>query len=260
MSKSQCISVDHEISINDVIAYCKCPKYYELKNKYSGQYNLLDEYDKAIHKCFYTYLHTLQLDPSKCSITLLKQKWGKEWVKQSRNSEIICTPMASKRDTYDAKRLAGVHAILTFEEIIANTPQFPIIINKPYRLKIADNIILTGTWEYIREIERNGQKIIQLLKFRTEHNWFSVNHQILHDLELTAAAMAFEDMFNTKGFEIVYVDIYKKKLISSYRTQKDYDLLKETVSGVVKCIQNNIKCISPDKNCYHCEYRKVCDL
>ena len=72
--------------------------------------------------------------------------------------------------------------------------------------------------------------------------------------------MAFEDMFNTKGFEIVYVDIYKKKLISSYRTQKDYDLLKETVSGVVKCIQNNIKCISPDKNCYHCEYRKVCDL
>lgn len=260
MSQDQCISVDHEINIKDVIDFCKCPKYYELKKRYCGQYNLLEEYDKAIHECFYTYLHTLQLDPSKCSITLLKQKWGKKWIKQSRNSEIICTPMANKRDTYDAKRLAGVHAILSFEEIIANTPQFPIIVNKPYKLKITDNITITGTWEYIREIERNGEKIIQLLKFRTEHNWFSVNHQTFHDLELTAAALAFEETFNAKQFEIVYVDIYKKKLIASYRTRKDYDLLKKTVTGVVKCIQNDIQCISPDKNCYHCEYRKVCDL
>ena len=67
-------------------------------------------------------------------------------------------------------------------------------------------------------------------------------------------------IFNAKQFEIVYVDIYKKKLITSYRTKKDYDLLKKTVIGVVKCIQNDIQCISPDKNCYHCEYRKVCDL
>ena len=258
--KNQCTSVVHEIDIKDVIAYCRCPKYYELKHRYSKQYNILEEYDKAIHRCFYTYLHTLQLDPKKCSIALLKQKWGKEWVKQSRNSEIICTPKANKRDTYDAKRLAGVHAILTFEEIIANTPQFPIVINKPYQLKITDNIILTGVWEYIREIERGGEKIIQLLKFRTEHNWFSVNHQTLHDLELTAAAMAFENTFNTHGFEIVYVDIYKKKLMVSYRTCKDYELLKQSVISVVQSINHNIKCISPDKNCYHCEYRKVCDL
>ena len=248
------------LTIKDVLDFCWCPRYYDLKKNDPNHNNLKDLYDDALHKCFYEYLLALQNNTLANRLETLKYRWGKEWIKQSRNSEIICTPMASKRDTYDAKRLAGVHAILAFEEIIANTPQFPIIINKPYKFKISNNIILTGTWEYIREIERDGQKIIQLLKFRTEHNRFSVNHQILHDLELTAAAMAFEDMFNTKGFEIVYVDIYKKKLISSYRTQKDYDLLKQTVLGVVKCIQNNIKCISPDKNCYHCEYRKVCDL
>ena len=50
------------------------------------------------------------------------------------------------------------------------------------------------------------------------------------------------------------------EILLNSKTKKDYDLLKKTVTGVVKCIQNDIQCISPDKNCYHCEYRKVCDL
>ena len=64
--------------------------------------------------------------------------------------------------------------------------------------------------------------------------------------------------FNVNSVQIVYVDIYKKKLVPSYRTQKDYDLLKQTVISVAHCIKHNIRCVSPDKRCYHCEYRDVC--
>lgn len=250
----------HEINIKDVIDFCWCPKYYELKNRNPNEKNLKELYDIALHKCFYNYLYAIQNDTLEEGIKTLKYKWGQEWIKQKRNSEIICTPSAAKRDTYDAKRKAGIDAIITFNKLM-NVPQYPIIINKPYSIQITNNIVLTGTWEYIREIEINGKKIIQLMKFRTENNRFQVLNQMNHDLELTAAALALNNLFdmNEIQFQIIYVDIYKNKMYTSTRTVKDYKLLKDTVINVVRCIKHNVKCISPDKKCYHCEYRNECE-
>lgn len=254
----QCTSEVLKLNIKDVLDFCWCPKYYELKNKNPNEHNLKEAYDIALHKCFYQYLLALQ-NNTLDGLKTLKYRWGKEWIKQKTNSELICTPSALKRDTYDAKRKAGIEAIITFDKLMS-IPQYPILINKEYSIKISDDIILTGVWEYVREIEIDGKKIIQLMKFRTENNRFQVLNQMNHDLELTAAAMAFSKMFNMNEleFQLVYVDIYKKKMIASYRTVKDFELLKETVISVAKCIKGGIKCISPDKKCYHCEYRDIC--
>lgn len=253
----QCTSAALKLDIKDVLDFSWCPKYYELKNKNPNERNLKEAYDIALHKCFYQYLLALQNDTLD-GLKTLKYRWGKEWVKQKTNSELICTPSAVKRDTYDAKRKAGIDAIITFDKLMS-TPQFPILVNREYSIQI-DDVILTGTWEYIREIEIDGRKVIQLMKFRTENNRFQVVGQMSHDLELTAAALAFSKAFNQNNleFQLVYVDIYKKKMMVSYRTSKDFELLKETVTSVAKCIKNDIKCISPDKRCYHCEYRDVC--
>lgn len=258
LAGQRCTSAVLELNIKDVLDFSWCPKYYELKNNNPNEQNLKEAYDVALHKCFYQYLLALQNDTLD-GLKTLKYRWGKEWIKQKTNSELICTPSAVKRDTYDAKRKAGVDAIITFDKLM-NVPQFPILVNREYSLQITDDIILKGTWEYIREIEIDGRKVIQLMKFRTENNRFQVVGQMNHDLELTAAAMAFSKMFNQNNleFQLVYVDIYKKKMITSYRTAKDFALLKETVTSVAKCIRNNIKCISPDKRCYHCEYRDIC--
>lgn len=260
MADQQCTSADLSLNIKDILDFSWCPKYYELKNNNPNERNLKEVYDTALHKCFYQYLLALQNDTLLEGLKTLKYRWGKEWVKQKTNSELICTPSAVKRDTYDAKRKAGIEAIITFDKLM-QAPQFPILINKNYSIKIADDITLTGTWEYVREIEIDGKKIIQLLKFRTENNRFQILSQMNHDLELTAAALAFSETFNLKQmeFQLVYVDIYKKKMIASYRTEKDFNLLKETVISVAQCIRNNIKCISPDKKCYHCEYRDICN-
>lgn len=193
-------------------------------------------------------------------IKFLKKRWGQEWVKQKTNSQIICTPSALKRDTYDAKRKAGIDAIITFDEIM-NIPQFPIIINTPYEVPISKGLILHGVYEYVREIAlKDGTKVLQIMKFRSENNKFQIESQMNHDLELTAAAMAFSNMFDVDKFELIYVDIYKKKTITSFRTQKDYDLLKDTVRSVALSLKNNIRCVSPDKRCYHCEYRNICKI
>ena len=249
---------DLNLNIKDILDFSWCPKYYELKNKNPNERNLKEAYDIAIHKCFYSYLLALQNDTLE-GIKTLKYRWGKEWIKQKTNSEIICTPSALKRDTYDAKRKAGIEAIITFDKLMS-VSQYPILINKEYSIRVSDDVILTGTWEYVREIEIDNKKVIQLMKFRTENNRFQVLSQMNHDLELTAAAMAFGKMFNMNEleFQLVYVDIYKKKMITSYRTKKDFELLKETAISVAKCIRNNINCISPDKKCYHCEYRDIC--
>lgn len=252
----QCTSVVH-VDIKDVLDFSFCPKYYDLKHRTPDEMNMKEAYDISLHKVFYAYLRALQNDTLKNSLEFLKYKWGKEWIKNKTNSEIVLTPSALKRDLYDAKRRSGIDAIITFDELM-DVPQCPIVINKEYELNIGDGIILTGVWEYIREIgDKHGNKFFQIMKFKTENNRFQVLKQMSHDLELTAAEMAFEQTFNGTA-QLAYVDIYKKKVMPSYRTKKDKQILIQTVKSVVQCLQHNIRCVSPDKKCYHCEYRDEC--
>lgn len=251
---------DLKINIKDILDFCWCPKYYDLKHQNPDEYNLKELYDTTLHKIFYAYLHAMQQDTLSDSLKFLKKRWGQEWIKQKTNTQIICTPSAIKRDTYDLKRKAGIDAIITFNEIM-NTPQFPIIINTPYEVPICKGLTLCGVYEYVREVElSDGSRSIQIMKFRPENNRFQIESHTHHDLELTAAALAFQHMFNADKFELLYVDIYKKKIISSYRNKKDFEMLKETVRSVALCLKNNIRCVSPDKRCYHCEYRTICKI
>ena len=251
--------MEYRINIKDVIDYCFCPHYYFLKKNDPKNYNMKELYDVSLHKCFYEYLLALQTDTLYSRIDTLKYRWGKEWIKPKKNSEIICTPTASHRDTYNQKRKTGIEALITFDKLM-DEPQFPIIINKPYEIHVSNNLILCGTWEYVREVTNDdNSKSIQIIKFKTEHDRFITNIASNHDLGLTAASMAFLNTFNVDSVELIYADIYKKKLISTIRGQSDYDLLKQTVIDTFKCIKNDIKIISPDKKCFHCEYRNECE-
>lgn len=256
LADQQCTLAVRRISIKDILDFAFCPKYYDLKHRTADELNMKEAYDISLHNVFYAYLRALQNDTLKNSIEFLKYKWGKEWIKNKTSTEIILTPSALKRDLYDSKRRSGIDAIITFDKLM-ETPQCPIIINREYELQITDNIILTGVWEYIREVTIKDDKVFQILKFKTENNRFQVLGQMHHDLELTAAEMAFEQTFNGTA-QLVYVDIYKKKMIPSYRAIQDRQMLIQTVKSVVQCLENNIRCVSPDKKCYHCEYRNEC--
>ncbi len=248
-----------KIDIKDILDYSFCPAYYHLKRRHINEYNLKQLYDEKLHEVFYAYLHALQLGTVKDAMKFLKYRWGKAWIKQRTNSEIIYTPSAMKRDTYEGKRQAGIDAIITFEEMMRG-PQFPIIINVPYEVPIAKGLMLTGIWEYVREIEKpdTKERVIQVIKFRPENNRFITDAMTDRDLELTASAYALKQKFNVDEFELLYLDIYRKSMFHSFRKEKDYNLLKETARSVAICIKNDLKCISPDKRCFHCEYRDIC--
>ena len=78
-----------KLTIKEVIDFCWCPKYYELKHDNPNEANFKELYDKKLHQCFYAYLRALQNNTLKNSIEFIKYRWGVEWVKQKTNSEII---------------------------------------------------------------------------------------------------------------------------------------------------------------------------
>lgn len=232
--------------------------YYKLKKENPKVKIITNAYEDALKKCFYSYITKLR-NENYVDLGHLKRLWGKIWIKEKTNSDMIIKPTTSMRDTYNKKRKEGIDTILSFHDLMTEINQFPVLINKLYSVSITNNITLTGTWEYIREIVEMDENIFQILKFNIPNDKFQTIMQMSHDLELTAAYYAFKKLFNDVNAELVYVNLYKKKMITSYRNEKDFDLLRYTVTNAVKGITNNIICVSPDKRCYHCEYRNECE-
>ena len=125
--------------------------------------------------------------------------------------------------------------------------QCPIIIGHKYQIEILPNVILTGTYEYVREITVGENKIIQLVKFNSMSNRFRTNVSQKYDFELIAMAYAFKETFNVDYFQTVSIDIESQITMINTYTDKEYDLLKRTTKSVVLSIQNDIKCLSPDR-------------
>lgn len=248
------------VDIQDVIDFSFCPQYYYLKNKSKNEINSKILYDKSLHKTFYAYLMAFQEDRLNSTLEFLKYRWGKEWIKYKYKStrDFIITCSAYQTDTYENLRKKGIDAIFKFNDIMMAEKQCPIIIGHKYQIEILPNIILTGTFEYVREVTIKDQKVIQVVKFISETNRFNTNMAKKYNLELIAMSYAFKELFDVDYFQVVSIEIETKRILVETYTDKEYDMLKETIKSTVLSIQNNIKCISPDKRCYHCEYRNVC--
>lgn len=247
------------IDIKDVVDFCFCPYYYNIKYKLKDETNIRQLYDKSLHNTFYAYLRSLQEDKLNNTLEFLKYRWGKEWIKYKNAKDILITPSSFQRDSIENKRKQGIDAIFNFNDMMIKDKQFPIIIGHKYEIEILPNIILTGTLEYVRELTVNESKIIQVLQFISESNRFRIQTSVEHNLELIAMSYAFKELFNVDYFQTMCIDIMKKKSSVVTCTEKDYNLLKDTVQSVIMCIQNDIKCVSPDMRCFHCEYRNICN-
>lgn len=257
MDRSNKLTID----IKDVVDFCFCPMYYRLKNAVSNEKNFKELYNESLHTTFYRFLTVYKNDSFIFnSLERLKTLWAQEWIKYKSTKEILITDSALRRDEYESKRKIGIDAIYTFNDMIMKDRQIPIVVNHKYELEIIPNVIFSGTFEYIREyINNEDEHIIQLIRFISESNRYVTTQSMSHNLEITAASYAFETLFNPTAFECVTYDIQSKKYIKTKYTQKDYELLKDTIESVIISIQNNISCISPDDRCYHCEYRNICN-
>lgn len=247
-----------KIDIQDVMDFCFCPRFKKLKS--NNNPTLLQEYNKALNKCYFSYIRNMMEcsgDKLEHSFEKLKTSWGKEWIKENDFKSIQILPVSPNVDTYSKRRRIGLETLTNFYELINKYNQYPITVNKQYEVEFKD-FVLTGSWDYIREIEINNRKRIQIIKIvqeETRHCSYITDRK---DLDTIAMCYAFEQTFNIKDYDLVLLDSNKNKYTVVHRTNKNYNMLINTIKYYKHCIDNDIYFISPDSKCGICEYKNKC--
>lgn len=222
--------------------------------------SLLDYYDETLRLTFHKALINFESNTLEYSVKFLKTSWGKEWIKNTNAFNLVVTPSSTRRDSRDRLRSEGIDAIIRFTDMLMDEFQVPIIIGRRFYIDVAPNIVVTGTWEYIREVEVDniiGSRKLQLIHIVPKSNRFHTSMQACNDIEMVGQAFAFETMFDNKP-EMVYLDIMKDKMVSSLLGETKKKEFIHTVKSVADCINHNIRCVSPDNRCFHCELRNDC--
>lgn len=247
------------IDIKEIKDFCLCPMYHNIKYSNDNEINIKDLYEFELKKVFYNYLKALQEGTLKNTIQMLKYQWGKSWIKNKTATELIVTATDSKVDSWNTRRKNGIECILNFDEAMSLDEQYPIVINHKYEIEIIPGVILTGTFEYIREItDKDGNDIIQLINFDIEPSNKTNNHAMLNNIISIASAYAFNELFEPTYFQNVVLNVSKNKFYINKYSEKHFKLLKNTIKSVIISLQNDINCISFDERCYRCSYKKTC--
>lgn len=246
------------ISIGEVIDYCHCPMLYKFKHidSLDKQYStVLDQYKTCMQKCIYNFFTQAKFDD--ISISNLKTSFGSYWIKSKSLKNIIYSEPVSWRNTHNEKRKDGINIIVKFYNQFKHNVGLPIIINKPYKAKITNNLFLEGNFEVIREITTGEEKHIDILNIVSAGK---TNTELLleKDLITTSSVYAFRQLFNVKEDSISFFNIDKGKVSKSYRDESDFDILTNTVINVYRCINNNVFYMCPTKKCLNCAYKTLC--
>lgn len=249
------------LDIDELMAYCHCPMYYYLKyrhhDKKNHYVNTIEKYNLDLHRAVYSFYSMIQNGESP-SLSILKRAWGRLWIGKKSAEEFIVTTPTSWRDSYESRRKRGIDSIVKFYEQFKVNPGFPLAINTPYELQLGGDLILTGRWEIIREVEvRPGQREIQLLNFKVDdkvHNAIYMEK----DLDITASSYAFRQQFNQCEDRLICYGLDKGKFHSVVRDETEYNMLKHTARCVQQAIDQQLFYACPKASCYQCLYRNQC--
>jgi hypothetical protein len=252
--------IERTINIQDVIDFSFCPKFFDYRHH--NEKTLIHEYNNAIERSYFKYIEELIQAPDKITNAFerLKTAWGNEWIREKDFRSIQILPINPAVDTYNIRRRTGIDSITNFYTIMRQDVQFPIAVNKDYRVNLYDNIYITGNWHYIREIDAKPKKKIQIVKFLKEENRRCAIIQDRNDLDIISMCYAFDKCFGV-DYEVILFDTHGKapKQYSIIpRTKNDYDLLINSVKAYIYCIDNDINLISPNQKCGICEYKNKC--
>lgn len=251
------------ISIQEIIDYAKCPMYYALKYKYpeykTEYINLIEKYDVDIHKVIYYSFSKIQ-EGLPIRIEDIKVSWGRAWIKDKRKSSILFSDTPSNKDIYNDRRRRGLNSLIDFQKIFSKNPGFPIIINKQYNLKINNNLMLTGSYEVVREVDDEmNNKYLEVCCFKTdEHTNSKVNK--LYDMKFIASSLAISNDIEYTNIKYMNYHVDKKKFsyLSIEEILQHEKIFKESIFNIYKLIYNNIFYICPDEKCMNCIYKEVC--
>lgn len=250
------------IDIQEIMDYAKCPMYYAFKYKYqehkTDYVNIIEKYNDDVHKVIYYSFSKVQ-DGLPMRIEDIKVAWGRAWIKDKRKNSLIFSDTPSNKDIYNDKRKRGFDSLVAFHKAFSKDPGFPVMINEEYKLNISSNLILTGRYEVVRELEDElCNKYLEVSIFKTDDcSNNSINN--LYDLKLIASSLAISNdvEYNNKKYVIYNVD--KKKTFYLKDIQLHEKLFRKNILNIYKCIYNKIYYICPSEKCITCTYKEVCN-
>lgn len=255
------------LSLQEIVDYQKCPMLYKFrwvdgidvsvseKRKVPNRLHIIEEFDKALHHVVYGIFNQLG-DGAWPSAYYVKKRWGKVW-NQNRKKEDVLFDTGSWRNEHRKRERQGLNALLALHKDFSNGPGTPILIGKGYEIKVGNHMV-SGVMDLVRETyDESDKPIIEIMDFKTDDRQSSLH--VKGDMEVTAASLAFRNLFGYTEQRITYYGTLSKKQVHTARTKKDYRLLEIAVDNVAKGIENNIYYPVLNSKCFECPFQKHCE-
>lgn len=249
----------YAVDIYDVMDFNFCPNYQKYRKE--GRKTLIGEYNLALEKTYYSCLRTFINSPDRVNNVLgsLKAAWGAEWIGEQEYAALELGPINPEKDRKGSLRRSGWDVLEVFGDFLTEE-QYPIMSDRPFQLALSDSIILTGRWQYIREVGPEDNKRYQIVKIlRDTPRRYNDPELDRGWLDLTAMAYAFKVIFD-RDAELLVFDPHrlKNRTTIAFRYKEDFEELKRIVFAYVKQRRNKLYYVSPDIRCSSCEYRDLC--
>ncbi|MBQ1769431.1 MAG: PD-(D/E)XK nuclease family protein [Turicibacter sp.] len=244
-----------QITIDEVVTYAFCPMryYYTYRAKLTQrQITSTIYYDEIVHKMIYSFFSLLQ-NHEEPRLNSLKRAWGKDWINKKTSEDVLFISPYSWRESYERLRKQGIQGLIVFWEKFKQEPGFPIAIQKKYQVPINENLILVGTWELIREKDKQ----FEIIQFRTGLKKIT-DFMLEQDLKLTASSYAFHYWFKQQEQRLIIYSFDKGTFHITQRQPTEYTILKQTVTQIHQAIESNLFYACPTEKCELCPFKSIC--
>jgi DNA helicase-2/ATP-dependent DNA helicase PcrA len=134
----------------------------------------------------------------------------------------------------------------------------PLALEEPFKIKITPHLTLGGN---IDRIDSCGDGKIEIIDYKTGKT--PKNRDVSSDLQLSVYALAATaPTLYTRKPEDVIVSFYffeDNEKMSSVRTQKQLDEVRQTVKVRAEEIQTSTFVPTPGRHCEFCEFKLICE-
>lgn len=251
-----------ELTLDQIHTYLHCPLKYQIRHEQgvSGGIGGTVFYKEAVHKAI-SYFYFSLMGERMPTPKQMKDKWAYLWAgsqTEDTNDFLLKERQYQAPNKHSKLNTQGFEMIHNFYHMNKDDPGIPIAVDHEYRVPIA-NVMVVGNFELIREkLDKSlSTRFIEIVDFKTGNDAVDP-FLIKHDMNLSIASYAFQNLFQSREDRLTYYYLKTGKEIYTQRDDSDFARLEKTVHGVAEGIAK--KHFYPNHNfmCKSCPVKDVC--
>ena len=208
------------------------------------------EYDRALHQAMAHIFHNVQAGRYP-SLYNMKQVWSKLWIRDDVTHKHRVQEIMSRRDERRRKESQGLRIITDMHKSLYENHGEPIAIDYEYEVKVGRHTLI-GTLDLVRVMNN----VVEIVDWKFDER-AALTH-LRNDLEITAASMAFRQLFGYTEERIVFYGLTSGKSQETKRDEKDYRALEMIMDNVERAIKHDIFFPVLNFKCLECPFERHC--